>query len=93
MFICKHLNTKIIETPNLVHYGKEVCVDCGAFIKWVSNPDKKYNYKEECAFVLDDALAKLPDNRFVKSCAEYFVSHEALSKKQLEVLKRILGEK
>ncbi|OGW47510.1 MAG: hypothetical protein A2Y66_02480 [Nitrospirae bacterium RBG_13_41_22] len=30
--------TKIILTPNLVHYGKEID-DEGNFIKWVSNPD------------------------------------------------------
>lgn len=90
---CQHKETKVIETPNLVHFGKEVCADCGMFIKWVSNPNKEHNYKEECAFLLDEALKKMSDNRFVQSCSEYFVNHKALSNKQVEVLKRILGVK
>lgn len=88
---CKHENTEIIETPELIHYGKEVCKDCGRFIKWVSKPDKP-SYKEECAFMLDRALKQFPDNSFVSSLSTYFVNNKSLSKKQFEALKRMLEE-
>lgn len=45
--ICPNCNNQIIfkETPNLTHYGKLVCVECGRWFKWVSNPDKKTRSK------------------------------------------------
>lgn len=35
---CGHTNTKVERVVNSVHYGKEVCNDCGAFVRWVSGP-------------------------------------------------------
>ena len=32
-------NTEFIETPELKHYGKEVCGGCGAWLRWVAKPE------------------------------------------------------
>lgn len=36
---CSGENIKFFETPNLTHYGKNECADCGRWIEWVSNPE------------------------------------------------------
>jgi len=30
-----------VQTPNHIHYGKDVCSDCGKWFKWIRNPDNK----------------------------------------------------
>ena len=35
---CEHKNVKLTLTPELVHYGREDCVDCGKFVRWLARP-------------------------------------------------------
>ena len=44
--MCLHSKTEIVQTPELKHYGKRVCSDCGKFITWVKSPDKAI--RENC---------------------------------------------
>lgn len=37
--MCEHRNTELILTPELKHHGKEVCRDCGRFVRWVAKPE------------------------------------------------------
>ena len=51
--LCKHEHVKTILTPELVHYGKKVCEDCGKFLGWVSDPDpNKLSHKKKCEMVI-----------------------------------------
>jgi len=36
---CGSENINFTETKNSVHYGKEECLDCGRWIRWVHNPE------------------------------------------------------
>lgn len=35
---CGSENVKIIETPNMIHFGKLECQDCNRFNKWIIKP-------------------------------------------------------
>jgi hypothetical protein len=35
---CAHSRVKFTLTPELVHYGREDCIDCGKFVMWVAKP-------------------------------------------------------
>jgi len=51
---CNHNNRTDILTPELPHYGKEVCADCGKFFRWIPNPATPSASKEA-----ESAVAKL----------------------------------
>ena len=36
---CNHENVTFHPTPDLKHHGKEICDDCGKFIRWVPKPE------------------------------------------------------
>lgn len=36
---CSHQNTRLVLTPELMHYGKIVCADCGKFLNWAKHPE------------------------------------------------------
>lgn len=38
---------KFIETPDITHYGKEVCAKCGQFYRWVGKPKNKDKRKDK----------------------------------------------
>ena len=42
MILCGRCNKEVdpifIETPDTPHYGKEVCPDCGGWLRWLSKP-------------------------------------------------------
>ena len=37
---CGSTQINFIITPEFVHYGKEECLSCGKFIRWIQNPEK-----------------------------------------------------
>lgn len=37
---CGETKTVLVMTPELTHYGKMICADCGAFRKWAKDPSK-----------------------------------------------------
>ncbi len=43
---CDHKNITFTLTPELTHHGKEVCDDCGRFIRWVPKPESLERAKE-----------------------------------------------
>lgn len=43
---CEHRNVTFTATPELTHHGKETCVDCGKFLRWVPKPESLERAKE-----------------------------------------------
>lgn len=35
---CTHSRVKFTLTPELMHYGREDCIDCGKFVRWTPRP-------------------------------------------------------
>lgn len=35
---CKHVHVELTLTPRTVHYGREDCLDCGSFVRWIKTP-------------------------------------------------------
>lgn len=70
--ICKCEKVNFIETPKLLHYGKEECAKCGRFIKWVKTPKrsdkeaKPMKIREDFEKILDDCEARYAVNSPVK---------------------------
>jgi hypothetical protein len=79
---CGSLEQDEVKTPELKHYSKLVCKDCGAFIKWVSDPNS-HTYKEKCKFLLD--LFDDSDD-FVNKQKKWFKEKGFLSEKQFKCL-------
>lgn len=44
-----HALPRLELTPNLTHYGKYVCSDCGRFLVWIKKPDGDKRPKRESA--------------------------------------------
>jgi len=36
---CDHRNIRFTLTPELKHHGREDCVDCHRFVRWVAKPE------------------------------------------------------
>ncbi len=43
---CNHTQVNFVPTPELTHYGKDVCGTCGKFIRWVPKPETLERFKE-----------------------------------------------
>lgn len=43
---CDHGNVIFTATPELTHHGKETCLDCGKFLRWVPKPETLERDKE-----------------------------------------------
>lgn len=84
---CNHEYTEVIRMPEGPHWGKLICSDCGAFIKWLKKPGAK-SYKDRCAELvrLCDCLL---DNTFVRSVTAQYEEKEFLSNSQYAWLKKI----
>ena len=84
---CKHEHTVIIKTPELQHYGKEVCKDCGKFIKWVSEPNK-LSVKEKCELIMPvlEKRANGSKSEFFQSIIKQWHQKGKLSPKQVECI-------
>ena len=57
--MCLHSKTEIVQTPELKHYGKRVCSDCGKFITWVKDPeldDQHVRRTNEITFILRNPI-------------------------------------
>lgn len=91
---CKHcgsLNLKQTLTPDLKHYARVDCKDCGRFYKWAGNPETG-GYKKELEALLEKAKNALPDDTFVKSLDDQFKQKGFLSNKQKDCIERIVNE-
>ena len=94
--LCKHEHVKTILTPELVHYGKKVCEDCGKFLGWVSDPDpNKLSHKKKCEMVIPvlEKYAESSNSKFFQSIISQWNNRHDLSPKQLEcVIGNIIPE-
>ena len=43
---CEHKNVKLTLTPELIHYGREDCLDCRKFVRWLARPADAVKSKE-----------------------------------------------
>lgn len=90
---CEHKHKVIVETPELQHYGKEVCSECGKFFKWVSAPNK-FSIKEKCELIIP-VLEKYAENsksEFFKSIIRQWNQYGKLSPRQIECVVGNIGE-
>lgn len=83
---CGSITLKEILTPNEKHYAKLVCSDCGAWIKWLPNPEG--NYKDKCKELISVALFRFPKDDFVRSLSNQFNEKNFLSNKQYSSLEK-----
>lgn len=44
--MCNHQNIEEVLTPELVHWGKRICSDCGKFIGWMPHPATQRSISE-----------------------------------------------
>lgn len=87
--MCIHEHTKTTLTPELQHYAREDCLDCGAFIKWVTNPETIKRREENKRRVKE--LQKLPLSEWQKGFLSTWPDKP--SPKQLAKLDEIWKEK
>jgi 5-methylcytosine-specific restriction endonuclease McrA len=45
-----------IETPNLIHYAKEVCKQCGRWIRWIHNPENEGSRTQTSKYSIEQIL-------------------------------------
>jgi 5-methylcytosine-specific restriction endonuclease McrA len=53
--ICRNCNGKIVfvETPELTHYGKMICSNCGLWVRWVRHPEKEGKRTKTSIYKMD----------------------------------------
>lgn len=64
---CEHESQRFVRTPELIHYGKYVCSDCGKFISWKKKPKEN-----DCMAYLNDVkligrLVRDPETKQIPS--------------------------
>jgi hypothetical protein len=89
---CAHSHrAELKERPSSIHYAREICSDCGRFLRWVPNP-KTLLQRERNAQILT-ALSKRVDldewtREFVRSVSQL----KSLSPKQQQILNKLDAE-
>lgn len=46
---CQHIIKTEVLTPGSIHHGKELCADCGAFLRWLKKPETLQREKDNAA--------------------------------------------
>ena len=85
---CGSLTLKETLTPELKHYARLDCSDCGAFVKWMLNPETG-GYKKELEVLLEKARRNNAEDKFFQSLHGQFKKKGFLSNKQKECLERM----
>ena len=90
---CEHLNTRVEHmAENHVHYGREICADCGDTLRWIAKPQNLERQRLN-AF----RLARLCMRRDLSRWEANFVASvsglKRLSPKQQEVVDRLWSQK
>jgi len=85
---CEHPESEFVPTPELIHHGKNVCVQCGAFLGWAKKPETIEKEKRNAAI-----LAMLETQRLTEWEKGFVLSLEKqgrhFSPKQQETLDNI----
>lgn len=86
---CDHSSTRFVLTPDTQHYGKNLCVACGTFLRWVKKPENIERDAETGRRIVD-----LRGRAFLSEWEGAFISSldgngAKLSPKQRDVLNRI----
>lgn len=85
---CEHPNTRFVETPELTHHGKDTCVDCGAFVRWVPKPANVTRDAENMRVIHE--LWKKPLTAWEKEfCMTLERKGRGFSPKQLVILEKL----
>jgi hypothetical protein len=80
---CSHSVIQTVFTPELQHFAKEVCADCGAFLRWLPKPENIERQKERQTQIEElQATGKLSawEREFVAT----IIGQRTLSPKQAE---------
>lgn len=78
---CNHQNTKEILTPELQHYAKLVCSDCGTFLRWMPSPEAAKRL-EALHSARNSILEKNPGERNVEFLASLTKRRFFMTEKQ-----------
>jgi hypothetical protein len=89
---CEHNTKVLVKLPEgSPHYGKEICDDCHAFLRWVPRPETLENQKLRAA-----RIARLAECRSLNDWEHSFISSVAKFKKhspkQIAVIDRIFAD-
>jgi hypothetical protein len=89
---CQH-DTKVLhrEPQGSQHYGRELCEDCGAFLRWIPKPETVEAREFRAARIARlSMIQKLPEweRGFIKSVAK----SRKLSPKQIAIIDRLAAD-
>ena len=88
---CKHSVVQTVPTPELQHFAKEVCADCGAFLRWLPKPETLERQKERQTQIEElRATGKLSD--WEREFLATIIAKRTLSPKQYECFNEMLGK-
>lgn len=89
---CHHTQVKFTETPELTHHGKETCLTCGAFVRWVPKPETQERARRNASNI----VRLRADGRLTAWQREFIASVEGqgpkLSPKQQVILDEIAAK-
>jgi hypothetical protein len=88
---CKHSVIQTVPTPELQHFAKEVCADCGAFLRWLPKPENLERQKERQAQIEElRATGRLSD--WEREFLATISAQRTLSPKQTDRFNEMLGK-
>jgi hypothetical protein len=70
--------------PGSIHHAKEVCADCGIFIRWLPKPETVERQKQNAEILT--ALAKKPLPEWEREFVRTLATHKNISPKQQKIL-------
>jgi hypothetical protein len=82
---CSHPRKNVVPEKRGPHYAKQVCADCGKFLKWIASPETIKRQAENAGILAQLAMCRGLsewDREFVRSAAR----QKHLSPKQQAVL-------
>jgi hypothetical protein len=74
---CGEDGTDTILTPELIHYGKQVCAGCRKFEAWIPKPENHIFNAQNKIVAARDLLASMPDRTDETILAEYHLKMAA----------------
>lgn len=67
---CTHQNTRLVLTPEFMHYGKFICADCGKFLNWAKHPEtikREARHAQLLVRLRSDERLKAHERAFIQS--------------------------
>lgn len=87
---CEHRNFRVQLTPGGPHYGKRLCLQCGAFCGWERNPEVSVSCSARDTII--DRLLRDGVSEWERSFLNSIRGKRWLSPKQLSCFEKIHAE-